>query len=32
VNFPIGTALGLYTFWVLLQQSAPEYFQTPLHS
>jgi hypothetical protein len=25
-NFPIGTIIGLYTFWVLLQNSAPEYF------
>jgi hypothetical protein len=25
-NFPIGTALGLYTGWVLLQDSAGPYF------
>ncbi len=25
-NHPIGTALGLYTFWVLLQESATDYF------
>jgi len=23
---PIGTVLGLYTFWVLLQEGAQEYF------
>ncbi|MDQ4075217.1 MAG: hypothetical protein M3220_03105 [Chloroflexota bacterium] len=27
-NFPIGTAIGLYTFWVLLQESANEYFSS----
>jgi hypothetical protein len=26
VNFPIGTAIGVYTLLVLLQQSATEYF------
>jgi hypothetical protein len=26
VNFPIGTALGLYTFWVLTQPTATHYF------
>jgi hypothetical protein len=26
VNFPLGTALGLYTLWVLLQQSAYDTF------
>lgn len=25
-NIPIGTAIGLYTFWILLQESAPTYF------
>lgn len=29
LNFPIGTALGAYTFWVLLQKSADEYFSEP---
>jgi hypothetical protein len=28
VNFPIGTAIGVYTLLVLLQQSANEYFTT----
>lgn len=26
-NFPIGTALGVYTAYVLLQNSAPAYFE-----
>lgn len=26
VNFPVGTALGIYGLWVLLQNSASEYF------
>ena len=26
VNFPLGTAIGIYTFWVLLQDSAADYF------
>jgi hypothetical protein len=26
VNFPIGTAIGIYTFWVLLQGEAADYF------
>jgi len=26
VNFPIGTAIGIYTLWVLFQQAANEYF------
>ena len=26
VNFPIGTAIGLYTLWVLTQPAATEYF------
>lgn len=25
-NIPIGTAVSLYTFWVLMQESATEYF------
>ena len=29
VNFPIGTAIGLYTFWVLTQPSAMDYFAAP---
>lgn len=29
LNFPIGTAIGVYTFWVLLQQGAEEYFASP---
>ena len=29
VNFPIGTAIGIYTFWVLTQETATEYFATP---
>ena len=26
VNFPLGTILGVYALWVLLQNSASEYF------
>jgi hypothetical protein len=26
VNFPIGTAIGIYTFWVLLQDAAADVF------
>lgn len=26
-NFPIGTAIALYSFWLLLQQEAEAYFQ-----
>jgi hypothetical protein len=26
INFPIGTVIGLYTLWVLLQESAINYF------
>jgi hypothetical protein len=26
VNFPLGTAIGLYTLWVLLQDAAADYF------
>ena len=29
VNFPIGTAIGLYTLWVLTQPTASEYFAAP---
>jgi hypothetical protein len=29
VNFPIGTAIGIYTFWVLTQETATNYFSTP---
>jgi hypothetical protein len=29
VNFPLGTAIGVYTFWVLMQTSATDYFLTP---
>lgn len=25
-NFPVGTAIGIYAFWVLLQTEAVEYF------
>jgi hypothetical protein len=28
VNFPLGTILGIYALWVLLQQAADEYFNT----
>jgi len=28
-NFPLGTALGVYTLWVLLQDGTAEYFATP---
>ena len=27
VNFPIGTIIGAYTLWVLLQNTAQEYFE-----
>ena len=27
VNFPIGTVIGVYTLWVLLQNSATTYFE-----
>jgi hypothetical protein len=30
-NVPIGTALGAYTFFVLLQQSATDYFAGPVY-
>jgi hypothetical protein len=26
LNFPIGTAIGIYTIWVLMQQEATDYF------
>jgi hypothetical protein len=26
INFPLGTAIGIYTLWVLLQRSATDYF------
>lgn len=29
MNFPIGTLIGIYTFWVLLQNEAREYFLMP---
>ena len=29
VNFPIGTAIGIYTLWVLVQPAATEYFAAP---
>jgi hypothetical protein len=29
VNFPVGTAIGLYTLWVLTQPAATEYFAAP---
>lgn len=29
LSFPVGTALGAYTFWVLLQRSADDYFSEP---
>jgi hypothetical protein len=29
VNVPIGTAIGLYTLWVLTQPAATEYFTAP---
>lgn len=30
VNFPLGTLLGAYTIWVLLQDEADAYFATPV--
>ena len=27
LNFPIGTIIGVYTLWVLFQESAPLYFE-----
>ena len=29
INFPIGTAIGIYTLWVLMQLVASEYFTAP---
>lgn len=29
VNFPLGTAIGLYTFWVLTQPVAADVFAAP---
>jgi hypothetical protein len=29
VNFPIGTTIGIYTFWVLMQPAAADYFVAP---
>jgi hypothetical protein len=29
MNFPLGTAIGVYTFWVLTQPAATEYFGAP---
>lgn len=26
INFPLGTVIGIYTFWVLLQQETSNYF------
>ena len=28
IVFPIGTAIGIYTFWVVLQEDAAEHFVT----
>jgi hypothetical protein len=29
INFPVGTAIGIYTVWVLTQPVATEYFVAP---
>lgn len=29
VNIPVGTAIGLYTLWVLFQPNAADYFASP---
>jgi hypothetical protein len=29
INFPVGTAIGIYTLWVLMQPAAAEYFAAP---
>ena len=29
INFPVGTAIGIYTLWVLTQPAATEYFAAP---
>jgi hypothetical protein len=31
LNFPIGTAIGIYALWVLLQSSTAQYFETSPH-
>jgi hypothetical protein len=31
VNFPVGTIIGLYALWVLLQNSAGDYFAPTAH-
>ena len=31
VNIPLGTVIGIYTFWVLLKPESTDYF-TPLES
>ncbi len=28
-SFPVGTAVGVYTLWVLLQQNADDFFMMP---
>jgi hypothetical protein len=30
LNFPLGTAIGVYALWVLLQSTTREYFAAPL--
>jgi hypothetical protein len=32
LNFPLGTLLGAYALWVLLQNSATEFFAQPSHA
>lgn len=32
INFPVGTAIGVYTFWVLFQVDAPDRFAPPKHA
>jgi hypothetical protein len=29
INFPIGTLVGVYALWVLMQEQATAYFATP---
>jgi hypothetical protein len=31
INFPVGTVIGVYALWVLLQEAATDYF-TPLET
>jgi hypothetical protein len=31
LNFPVGTAIGIYALWVLLQTSTANYFATSSH-